>query len=68
MFEKAKGMKICKTIATIFFGALGFLFIDEQVYLVSQCHVKKNCSEIFHIFLQQIFFNYFFMICFCFLN
>ena len=25
-----------------FFGALGFLFIDEKVYLVSQCTVLPN--------------------------
>ena len=41
MLEKAKGIKICKTILTMFFGALGFLLIDEKVYLASQCHVKK---------------------------
>ena len=41
MFEKAKGLRICKTILTFFVGPWGFLLIDEKVYLVSQCHVKR---------------------------
>ena len=41
MFEKAKEIKICKTILKFFFGAWGFLLIDEKVYLVRQCLVKK---------------------------
>ena len=31
MFEKAKGLRICKTIH-IFFGAWDFLLIDEKMY------------------------------------
>ena len=41
MFEKEKGLKICKKILTKIFGALGFLKIYEKMYLVSHCHVKK---------------------------
>ena len=69
MFEEAKGMKICKTILTIFFVAFGYLFIDEKVYLVSQCHVKKIAVKfaIFY-FNKYIFFYYFFMICDCFFH
>ena len=33
----------------IFFGALGFLIIDEKVYLISQYHVKKIFVKFFHI-------------------
>ena len=32
------------------FGPWGSFLIDEKMYLVSHCHVKKNCCEIFHIF------------------
>ena len=60
MFEKEKGLRICKTIHTIFVGPWEFLLIDEKVYLVSQYHVK-NCSEICHIFFQQTIFYSFFM-------
>ena len=59
MFEKEKGMKICKTILTIFFGAWGFLLIDEKVYLVSQCRVKKIALK-FVIFFSTNFYFYFF--------
>ena len=41
MFEKATGLKTCKTIHTKNVGAWGFLLIDEKMYLVSHCHVKK---------------------------
>ena len=40
MFEKEKEFKICKTKQIIFFGAWGFLSIDEKMYLVSHCHIK----------------------------
>ena len=63
MFEK--WMKICKIKVTIFFGALGFLFIDEKMYLVSQCHVKKIAVQ-FAIFFFNNFFYYLFMIFYCF--
>ena len=46
MFEKAKGLKICKKILKKNFGARGFLLIDEKMYLVSECffliHTTRN--------------------------
>ena len=41
MLEKAKGLKICKTVLKNIFEPWGFLSIDEKMYLVSHCHVKK---------------------------
>ena len=38
MFEKAKGLNICKTILKKKFRAWGFLLIDEKIYLKN----KKN--------------------------
>ena len=42
------------------FGALGFLLIDEKMYLVRHCHVKKIAVK-FIIFLLN-FFLYIFLI------
>ena len=42
-----------------FFGTWGFLLIEEKVYLVSHCHVKK-ALKIVIFFFQQIFVNFFF--------
>ena len=53
MFEKEKEIKICKTILTIFFGAFGFLLMDEKVYLVSQCHVKKITVKLSYFFFNK---------------
>ena len=66
MFEKEKGIKICKTIHKKKIGAWGFLLIEENMNLVSHCHVKKKCCEICqffvnkqpHIFLIVILFLY----------
>ena len=63
MFEKAKGLNICKTIIKFFFEAWGFLLIEEKMYLVSHCHVKK-IYKICHIFFNKYFFFiiYFFIV------
>ena len=60
MFEKTKGLKICKNIHTQKFGPWRFLFIDEKMYLVSHCHVKKNAVK-FDIFV----FDNLFYVSFC---
>ena len=52
MFKKAKGLEICNTILK---KEIGFLLIDEKIYLVSQCHVKKIAVK-FVIFFSTIFF------------
>ena len=43
------------------FGALGFLQIDEEMYLVSHCHVKKVAVKFYIFFVQQIFFYLIFL-------
>ena len=52
MFEKAKGLRICKEI----FGAWGFLLINEQMYLVSHSHVKKTAVKFVIFFCNKYFF------------
>ena len=39
-------------------GAWGCLEIEEKMYLVNHCQLKKNCFEICNIFFQQIYFFY----------
>ena len=57
MFEKAKGLKICKTIQN--FRARGFLVIDEKMYLASNCYLKKIAVKCVIFFFQQIILNFF---------
>ena len=48
----------------IFFGAWGFLLIDDILYLVRNCHVRKLLWNMSYFF-QQIFLFIFFN-CYCF--
>ena len=57
MFEKAKGLKLCKTILKKN-GVWGFLLIYEKMYLVSHCLVKTIAVKfVIFFFNKYIFFN-----------
>ena len=66
MFEKAKGIKICKTIVTILFGAWGFLLFHEKSVFSQPVPCKKNAVKFVIFFFQQIINNFCFMNSDCF--
>ena len=53
MFEKAKGLKICNTILQQKFGAWGYLKIEEKMYLVSHCQVRKIAVKFVIFFFNK---------------
>ena len=68
MFVKAKGLQICKTILQKSVGAWGCLKLEEKIYLVSHCHVKKIAVKfVIFFFINKLFFIlfYFIVIVFC---
>ena len=50
MFEKAKGLKICKTVLKKILELGNVYKLMKKMYLVSHCHIKKNAVK-FDIFL-----------------
>ena len=67
MFEKAKGLQICKTLLKKKFGAWKCLYLDEEMYLVSHCHVKKIAVKFDILVFNKYFFYYFYFIVIIFL-
>ena len=59
MFEKEKGLKICKTIHTNFCGAWGFLLMDEKNIFSQPLQCKKIALK-FVIFLFNKYYYLFF--------
>ena len=45
------------------FGAWGFLQIDEEMYLVSHCHLKKVAVKFYIFFFNKYSFLFNFFIC-----
>ena len=66
MFQIANRLKICQTILQQKFGAWGCLQIEEKMYLVSNCHVKKIAVK-FVLFFFNKYFLIFLFSCNCFI-